>query len=70
MSQGLTYHGILEQPQRYDPGRKSKGAVLTPEAREFRLDHFHELDRNRDGVLDPLERAVGRPDIERDLNNR
>lgn len=70
MSQSLAYHGILEQPQRYDPSRKSERAALTPEARELHMDHFQELDRNRDGVLDPLERAVGRLDIERDMNNR
>ena len=70
VSRSLAYHGILEQPQRYDFGRKSKGAVLNPEARELLIDHFQELDRNRDGVLDPLERAVGRLDIERDMNHR
>jgi hypothetical protein len=37
---------------------------------DLQADHFQELDRNQDGVLDPLERAVGRLDIERDLNNR
>lgn len=73
VSQSLAYHGILEQPQRYDPGRelrKSKGAAPNPEARNLQADHFQELDRNHDGVLDPLERAVGRLDIERDMNNR
>jgi hypothetical protein len=73
VSQALAYHGILQQPQRYDPGRelrKNKGAAPNPEARELQVDHFQELDRNQDGVVDPLERAVGRLDIERDMNNR
>lgn len=69
----LSYHGILVQPQRYDPlrgPRKTRGVVLSPEARDLQVEHFQELDRNLDGVLDPLERAVGRLDIERDMNNR
>lgn len=73
VSRGLAYQGILERPQRYDPGRelrKSNGAVPNPEARELQVDHFQELDRNQDGVLDPMERAVGRLDIERDMRNR
>lgn len=72
VSRSLAYHGILEQPKRYDPSRElrlRKGAALNPEAYDLQLDHFQELDRNRDGVLDPLERAVGRLDIERDMNN-
>jgi hypothetical protein len=72
-SQRLAYHGIIQQPHRYDPGRdlgKSQGAVPNPAARELQVDHFQELDRNQDGVLDPLERTIGRLDIERDLNNR
>lgn len=72
-SQSLAYHKIIQQPHRYDPGRdlrKSRGAVLNPAARELQVDHFQELDRNQDGVLDPLERTIGRLDIERDLNNR
>jgi hypothetical protein len=44
--------------------------VPNPAARELQVDHFQELDRNQDGVLDPLERTVGRLDIERDLSNR
>ena len=70
--QSLSYHGILEQPKRYDPSRelrRRKGAALNPDAHELQIEHFQELDRNQDGVLDPLERAVGRLDIERDMNN-
>ena len=67
----LSYHGILEQPQRYDPGREQrKGGVPNPQAGELRYDHFQELDRNRDGVIDPFERVSGRLDMDRDLTNR
>lgn len=67
----LTHHGILEQPRRYDPGRDRRtGRVLNPQAGELLQDHFLELDRNRDGAIDPFERALGRPDIDRDLHNR
>ena len=71
--QDLAYYGILEPPQRYDPVRrlrKSQGAAPNPEARDLQVEHFQELDRNQDGVIDPLERAVGRLDIERDMSNR
>lgn len=67
----LSTHGVLERPQRYDPGKPlSHGAVPNPKARELRADHFQELDKNYDGVLDPLERATSRLDIDRDLSNR
>jgi hypothetical protein len=67
----LSYHGMFEQRQRYDPGRdQRKGRVPNPMARELHHDHFQELDRNRDGTLDPVERARGRLDIDRDLSNR
>jgi hypothetical protein len=67
----LSHHEILEQPRRYDPGRDRRtGRVLNPQAEELLQDHFLELDRNRDGAIDPFERALGRLDIDRDLNNR
>jgi len=67
----LSYYGILEQPQRYDPSRdRQTGRVLNPFAGELLHDHFQELDKNHDGVIDPLERALGRLDIDRDVNNR
>lgn len=69
-TQDLSYHGILEQPQRYDPSRNLRnGAVPNPRARDLRFDHFRELDKNRDGVIDPLEKATSRLDIERDMSN-
>jgi hypothetical protein len=67
----LSYHGMLEQPRRYDPSRgQRKGGVPNPKAGDLTVDHFQELDKNRDGVLDPFERALGRLDIDRDLTNR
>ncbi len=67
----LSYHGILEQPQRYTLNRdQRKGAVPIPQAGESDYDHFQELDKNRDGVIDPLERASARLDIDWDLANR
>jgi len=67
----LSYHGILEHPQRYDPRlQRHKGAPHNPQASELLHDHFQELDKNHDGVLDPFERALGRLDMDRDLSNR
>ena len=67
---GLAHHGLLEAPHRYHPSQGNRrGAVATPHPGDLVLDHFLELDKNRDGVIDPLERAVGRLDIERDMNN-
>lgn len=67
----LADYGILERPRRYDPGRNRRtGRVLDPQAGELMQDHFLELDRNRDGVIDPFERTLGRLDIDRDLNHR
>ena len=67
----LSYHGILEQPQRYDPSRdRQTGRVRNPLAGELLHDHFPELDKNHDGMIDPLERALGRLDIDHDVNNR
>ena len=67
----LSYHGILEHPQRYDPSlQRHKGAPHNPQAGELLHDHFQELDKNHDGVLDPFERALGRLDMDRDLSNR
>lgn len=67
----LSYHGILKQPQRYDPSRDRRtGRLPNPQAGELLHDHFQELDKNHDGLIDPFERAFGRLDIDRDLSNR
>lgn len=67
----LSHHGILENSRRYDPSpAQRKGAVLNPQAHDLRFDHFQELDKNQDGVIDPFERATSRLDIDRDLSNR
>ena len=67
----LSYYGILEHPQRYDPRlQRDKGAPHNPQTSELLHDHFQELDKNHDGVLDPFERALGRLDMDRDLSNR
>lgn len=67
----LSYHGILEQPQRYAPQyERSKGGVPNPNTRVLLHDHFQELDRNRDGTIDPFERALGRLDMDHDLADR
>jgi hypothetical protein len=65
----LTYHGILESPSRYDPrqNRQTAGAP-DPQTPDLTHDHFQELDRNRDGMIDPVERAFGRLDMDRDLS--
>ena len=66
----LSYHGILEQPQRYDPSRDRRaGRVPNPQAREILHDHFQELDKNHDGMIDPFERAFSRIDMNRDVSN-
>lgn len=67
----LSYHGLLMHPRRYDPGRDHRtGGAPNPQASDLLHEHFQELDRNRDGMIDPLERARGRLDIDRDLFNR
>jgi hypothetical protein len=67
----LTYYGVLEDPQRYDPRPNSRMAgVPNPQTPDLTHDHFQELDRNQDGMIDPVERAFGRLDMEHDLYNR
>lgn len=67
----LTYYGVLEDSQRYDPRPSSRNAgVASPQTSDLALDHFQELDRNQDGKIDPVERAFGRIDIDRDLHTR
>jgi hypothetical protein len=67
----LMYYGILESPQRYDPRRNHLGGgVPNPDILELTYDHFREHDRNQDGTIDPVERAFGRPDMDRDLYDR
>jgi hypothetical protein len=66
----LSYHGILEQPQRYNPSRDRRtGRAPNPQAGEILHDHFQELDKNRDGMIDPFERAFSRLDMDRDVSN-
>src|SRR5215475_9951510 len=67
----LTYYGVLEDSQRYDPRPNSRMAgVPSPQTSDLTHDHFQELDRNQDGKIDPVERAFGRIDMDRDLHNR
>jgi len=67
----LLVHGILENPQRYDPRPNHRAAVVqNPQIGELTQDHFLELDRNQDGNVDPVERAFGRLDMDRDLRHR
>ena len=66
----LSYHGILEQPRRYNPSRDRRaGRAPNPQADEIQHDHFQELDKNRDGMIDPFERAFSRLDMDRDVSN-
>jgi hypothetical protein len=66
-----SYMGQFQAPQRYDPSHDfQKGGPLNPQAGDVLHEHFQELDRNRDGVIDPLERASSRLDIDRDLVGR
>ena len=67
----LSHLGMMEQPQRYTPHYEhGKGATPNPNAGALLHEHFQELDKNRDGSIDPLERAMGRLDIDRDLADR
>jgi len=64
----ISYHGILERPQRYDPRLDHrKGGSSNPQVDNVLHDHFQELDKNHDGAIDPIERAIGRIDLDRDL---
>ena len=64
----VSYHGMLQQPQRYTPHYEhGKGGVPNPNAGALLHEHFQELDKNRDGSIDPFERALGRLDLDRDL---
>lgn len=67
----LAHYGRLERPRRYDPGYDRRaGSVLNPMGRKLLYDHFLELDRNHDGLIDPFERAGSRLHIDRDLPTR
>jgi hypothetical protein len=67
----LMYHGMLESSQRYDPRRNHLDAgVPDPHNSELTQEHFQELDRNQDGSIDPVERAFGRLDMDRDFHDR
>lgn len=65
----LMHHGMMESSQRYNPRRNHLGAgVPDPYNPELTHDHFQELDRNQDGAIDPVERTIGRPEMEWDLS--
>ena len=67
----LIHFGILEDSQRYDPRpRADSASVPSPQTLDLTHDHFQELDRNQDGIIDPVERAFGRIDMDRDLHTR
>jgi hypothetical protein len=67
----LMHYGVLENSQRYDPRPNPHHAgVPNPQTVDLTHDHFQELDRNQDGKIDPVERAFGRIDMDRDLHNR
>jgi len=67
----LMYYGVLEDSKRYDPRPNPHTAgVPNPQTPDLTHDHFQELDRNQDGKIDPVERAFGRLDMDRDLHNR
>ena len=67
----LIHFGMLEDSQRYDPRpHTDSAAVRSPQTPELTHDHFQELDRNQDGMIDPVERAFGRIDMDRDLHSR
>jgi len=66
----LKYQGMFEDTQRFNPRRNSRAAgVPNPQISDLAHDHFQELDRNHDGRIDPVERALGRLDMERDLDD-
>jgi len=64
----LSFLGILEGPHRYDSrlGHR-KGGRPSPQVGNVLHDQFQELDKNHDGAIDPLERAISRIDLDRDL---
>jgi hypothetical protein len=67
----LIHYGVLEDSQRYDPRpHAASPGVPSPQTPELTHDHFQELDRNQDGMIDPVERAFGRIDMDRDLHTR
>ena len=64
----LIPYGMLEDRQRYDPRPRAISAgVPSPHRLDLTHEHFQELDRNQDGKIDPVERAFGRIDMDRDL---
>jgi hypothetical protein len=67
----LIHYGVLKDSQRYDPGPNIRHrGVPHPQTSDLTHDHFQELDRNQDGMIDPVERAFGRIDMDRDLHSR
>jgi hypothetical protein len=67
----LMHYGVLEDSQRYDPRPPADSAGMPhPQTLDLTHDHFQELDRNQDGKIDPVERAFGRIDMDRDLHSR
>jgi hypothetical protein len=66
----LMHHGMLESPQRYEFRRNHLGIrVPDQQAPELTHTHFQELDRNQDGLIDPIERTFSRLDINRDFRD-
>jgi hypothetical protein len=66
----LMYYDLLEGPQRFDSRRNHlRAGIPDPHIQELTHDHFQELDKNHDGMIDPFERAVGRLDMDRDVSN-
>ena len=65
------FHGMLQDSHRYDVRLNRRSAGLrNPQIDAFVHDHMQELDRNRDGKVDPVERVFGRLDMDRDLQER
>jgi hypothetical protein len=68
---GIAHDSLLAAPHRYRLNRGDRNSVVvTPHPGDLVQDRFLELDKNRDGFIDPLERATGRLDIERDIISR
>jgi hypothetical protein len=64
-------NGLLKHPRRYHPDQATgKDGLRNPHTDDLLHDHFQELDRNRDGVIDPVEQVTGRLDIEKDMGHR
>jgi hypothetical protein len=64
-------YGLLKHSRRYHMDQAiSKDGLRNPHTDDLLHDHFQELDRNHDGVIDPVEQVTGRLDIEKDMGHR